>query len=129
MKRTFQMLSAALLLTVVSVGAQAQGGGGGGGGMGRGGASQRTALFQEITLTPAQTASVDSIYTASNAKSMELRKDMQQGQPRDPALRDKMNAISNERNAAIKKVLTPEQVTQFDKNLANMPMGRGRGNS
>lgn len=127
MKRTIQMLSAALLLTVVSVGAQAQGGGGGG--MGRGGAGQRTAMFQEITLTPAQTASVDSIYTASTAKTMELRKDMQQGQPMDPALREKMNAINTDREAAIKKLLTPEQLTQFEKNLANMPRGRGRGNS
>ena len=125
MKRTFQMLSAALLLTVVSVGAQAQGGGGG---MGRG-AGQRAAMFQEITLTPAQTASVDSIYMASTAKTMELRKDMQQGQPMDPALREKMNAINTDRDASIKKILTPEQVTQFEKNLASMPRGRGRGNS
>lgn len=126
MKRTFQMFSAALLLTVVSVTAQAQGGGGGG--MGRG-AAQRAAMFQEITLTPAQTASVDSIYTASTAKSMELRKDMQQGQPVDPALREKIMAVMTERNADIKKILTPDQATQFEKNLANMPRGRGRGNS
>lgn len=128
MKRTLQVVSAALLLTVASVTAQAQGGGGGGGGgMGRGGAGQRAALFKDITLTPAQTATVDSLFKVAQDKNAELRKDVQQGTPPSDELRAKMTAVTTERNAAIKKVLTPEQVTQFDKNVAEMPAGRGRG--
>lgn len=126
MKRTLQVVSAALLLTVASVTAQAQGGGGGGG-MGRGGAGQRAALFKDITLTPAQTATVDSLFKVAQDKNAELRKDVQQGTPPSDELRAKMTAVTTERNAAIKKVLTPEQVTQFDKNVAEMPAGRGRG--
>lgn len=130
MKRTFQLVSAALLLTVASVTVQAQGGGGGGmGGVrgGRGSAMQREALFKDITLTPAQTASVDSIFKGADEKSVELRKDVQQGTPMPPELVEKMMAVTTDRNAALKKVLTADQVTMFDKNLAAMPQRRGRG--
>ena len=130
MKRTLQVVSAALLLTVASVTAQAQGGGGGGGGRGgRGGwEMQKTMLLKDITLSAAQTTSIDSIAKVATDKQAELRKDMQQGSPMTDEMRAKNTAISTERNAAIKKVLTTEQAVIFDKNLAEMPaMGRGRG--
>lgn len=132
MKRTLQVVSAALLLTVASVTAQAQGGGGGGGGGGgmgggRGGAGQKAALLKDITLTPAQTTTIDSIFTAATAKSADLRKDVQQGTPPSDELRAKMTAVTTDRNAAIKKVLTADQQKQFDANVAAMPAGRGRG--
>ena len=126
MKRTLQVVSAALLLTVASVTAQAQGGGGGGMGGGRG-AAQREAMFKEITLTPAQTASIDSLYKIAAEKTAELRKDVQQGTPPSDELRAKMTAVTTDRNIAIKKVLTADQVVIFDKNVAAMPAGRGRG--
>ncbi|MBC8089807.1 MAG: hypothetical protein H7Z40_21300, partial [Phycisphaerae bacterium] len=110
-----------------SVTARALGGGGGGGGMGGGRgnpAAQREALFKDITLTPAQTASIDSIYKISTDKLAELMKDMQAGTPQPPEMREKRMAINTERTAAIKKVLTAEQVVIFDKNT---PQGRGRG--
>ena len=131
MKRTLQVVSAALLLTVASVTAQAQGGGGGGGGRGAGGGGwerQKTMLLKDITLSPAVATSIDSIATAATAKTAELRKDVQQGTPPSDELRAKMTAVTTDRNAAIKKLLTPEQATQFDKNVAEMAtMGRGRG--
>ena len=126
MKRTLQVVSAALLLTVASVSAQAQGGGGGGMGGGRG-AAQRAAMFMDITLTPAQTASIDSLYKVATEKNAELRKDVQQGTPPSDELRTKMAAVTTDRNNAIKKVLTADQVVIFDKNVAALPAGRGRG--
>ena len=125
MKRTLQVVSAALLLTIASVTAQAQGGGGMGGG--RGGAAQREAMFKDITLTTAQTASIDSLYKVSTEKTAELRKDVQQGTPPSDELRARMMAVMTDRNAAIKKVLTADQVVIFEKNVAAMPVGRGRG--
>ena len=128
MKRTLQVVSAALLLTVASVTAQAQGGGGGGG-RGRGGwEMQKTALLKDITLSPAVAASVDSIAKIYTDKQAEMRAGMAQGAQMTDEQRQKMMAITPERNAAIKKLLTPEQATQFDKNVAEMPAGRGRGN-
>ena len=126
MKRTLQVVSAALLLGIASVTAQAQGGGGGMGG-GRGGAAQREAMFKDITLTPVQKVSIDSLYMVATEKSAELRKDMQQGTPPSDEVRAKMMAVTTDRNAAIKKVLTADQVVIFDKNVASMPPGRGRG--
>ena len=120
MKRTLQVVSAALLLTIASVTAQAQGGG-------RGGAAQREAMFKDITLTPAQTASIDSLYKVASGKTAELRKDVQQGTPPSDELRAKMTAVTSDRNSAIKKVLTVDQVVVFDKNVAALPAGRGRG--
>jgi len=93
-------------------------------GGGRGAAAQRDMMFKDITLTPAQTASIDSLYKVATEKSMELRKDVQQGTPMPPELREKMMAVTTDRNNAIKKVLTADQVVIFDKNVAAMPAGR-----
>ncbi|MEO7361341.1 MAG: hypothetical protein ABI120_13500 [Gemmatimonadaceae bacterium] len=128
MKRTIQVVSAALLLTVASVTAQAQGGGGGGRG-GRGWEAQKTMLLKDITLSPAVASSVDSIAKVYTDKQMEMRAGMAQGAQMTDEQRAKMMAITPERNAAIKKLLTADQATQFDKNVAEMPQGRGRGNS
>ena len=126
MKRTLQVVSAALLLTVASVGAQAQGGGGGGamgGGRAGGGAAQREMMLKDITLTPAQTTQIDTIFAQATKKQMDARAAGTQMTPED---RKKM---TDDRNAAIKKVLTADQATVFDKNVAAMPAGRGRGAS
>jgi Spy/CpxP family protein refolding chaperone len=125
MKRTLQMVSAAVLLTVASVTAQAQGGGGMGGGMGRGGgmAAQREAMFKDITLTPAQTMQVDTVMKMSQEKMAAARAS---GTPMTPEDRKKM---TEDRTAAIKKILTADQATQFEKNMAAMMAGRGRGAS
>lgn len=114
MKRTFQVVSAALLLTVASATVQAQ--------PGRGMAMQKENMMKEITVTPAISAQIDTIMAAASKKMMDARAAGTQMTPED---RKKMN---DDRNAAIKKLLTADQVTQFEKNLAAMPaMGRGRG--
>ncbi|MDQ6613014.1 MAG: hypothetical protein M3Y64_11310 [Gemmatimonadota bacterium] len=122
MKRTLQIVSAALLLTVASVTAQAQGGGGGGMSQADRMAAQKAAMFKDITLTPAQTAQIDTVMAAASKKQMDARAAGTQMTPEDR----KKN--TDDRNAAIKKVLTADQVATFEKNMAAMPaMGRGRG--
>lgn len=134
MKRTLQVVSAALLLTVASVTAQAQGGGGGGGGGrgmggGRGGnwETQKTMLLKDITLSAAQTTSIDSIAKIATDANAKLMADMQAGGGMTDEMRTKRTAITTERNDAIKKILTADQVKQFETNLAAMSQGRGRG--
>jgi Spy/CpxP family protein refolding chaperone len=89
---------------------------GGGGGMGRGqGGGQRRmqALMQGITLTPAQQASVDSLTTAFRAKMPAFTP----GTPPDSATRAQMMQVSQQRDAAIRAVLTPEQQHTWDTNM------------
>ncbi|MEP6763332.1 MAG: hypothetical protein ABJB66_03425 [Gemmatimonadaceae bacterium] len=123
MKRTLQVISAALLLTVASVTAQAQGGGGGGG---RGMAMQKENMMKEITVTPAISAQIDTLMQTANTKRMALG--IARGTPPTEEQSKQSAAIMSDRNAAIKKLLTADQQTQFDKNMAAMAaMGRGRG--
>ena len=122
MKRSLQIISAALLLAVASVTVQAQGGGAGG--MGRG-AAQRDMMFKDITLTPAVTAQIDTIMMTAQTKRQGLG--MVRGTPPTEEQMKASAAIMADRNAAIKKLLTAEQAAQFDKNIAAMPPGRGRG--
>ena len=118
MKRTFQIVSAALLLTVASVTAQAQ--------PGRGMAMQKENMMKEITVTPAISAQIDTLMQTANTKRMALG--IARGTPPTEEQAKQSATIMSDRNAAIKKLLTADQVTQFEKNLAAMPaMGRGRG--
>jgi Spy/CpxP family protein refolding chaperone len=129
MKNTLRILAAALVVASASV-AQAQGGGGGGGGganMAERQAAQRAALFEGITLTADQKTKIDSIYTAGQKATADLRAGMQQGTPPSDELRAKMMAVTTEQRKAIKAVLTAEQNVTFDANVAKMPQGRGRG--
>jgi Spy/CpxP family protein refolding chaperone len=89
-----------------------------GGGMGRQGGGQRRmqALMQGITLTPAQQASVDSITTAFRAKMPAFTP----GTPPDSATRAQMMQVSQQRDAAIRAVLTPEQQRTWDTNMQNV---------
>lgn len=127
--QAMRMLAAAAMVLVAST-AAAQGGGGGGG-MGQGGGMDRAAmqarqnemLFKDITLTDAQKAKIDTIQTKARTDQQAL---MQGGGMQDPATREKMMAIRTKVNTDIRAVLTPEQQTQFDKNLAAMPQGGGR---
>jgi Spy/CpxP family protein refolding chaperone len=123
MKTTLRILAAALVVASASV-AQAQGGGGGGANMAERQAAQRAALFEGITLSADQKTKIDSIYTASQKATAELRAGMTQGTPMTPELREKMTAVQAEQRKA---VLTAEQNVTFDANVAKMPQGRGRG--
>ncbi len=123
MKRTFQIVSAALLLTVASVTAQAQGGGGGGGG--RGMAMQKEMMLKDITVSPAISAQIDTIMTEAATRRTALG--IARGTPPTEEQAKASADIMTARNGAIKKLLTADQATQLDKNIAAMPAGRGRG--
>lgn len=87
-----------------------------GGGMGRGqGGGQRRmqALMQGITLTPAQQTTVDSITTAFRAKMPAFTP----GTPPDSATRAQMMQVGQQRDAAIRAVLTPDQQRTWDTNM------------
>lgn len=122
-------LTVGLLVMVASV-AQAQGGGMGGGrpgGMGQGGgmggmaARQNELLFKGITLTESQKGKVDSI----QAKGMADLQAMMMSGADMATMRDQLVAVRQAQNTAIRNVLTADQQTQFDKNLAEMPQGPG----
>lgn len=91
---------------------------------GRQGMQQRMMeqLFKDITLTDAQKAQVDSI-VVKYQKEMPA---MTPGQPMSDADREKRMELMQKRNADFRGVLTDEQKTQFDKNLAEMPRGPRR---
>ena len=128
MKTSLRILVAAASLAI-AVPAFAQGGGGGGGGM-QMTPEQRLARTKEmllagITLTADQTTKIDTILVQATRKSAEARAagmDM-----RSPEGQAKMQEMSAERNKLLKAELTTEQQPIFDKNLAAMPAGRGRG--
>ena len=91
-------------------------GGGNGMGRGQGGGNRRmAALMQGITLTPAQQTTVDSITTAFRAKMPAFTP----GTPPDSATRAQMMQVSQQRDAAIRAVLTPDQQRTWDTNVQN----------
>ncbi len=123
MKTTIRIVAAAALLAVASAPAFAQGGGGGGRGDAAAMQAQRRAmLFEGITLSDAQKASIDSIYTESQKAMADARSAA--GDDR-AAMMNKMRELQTKQADDIKKVLTPDQVKKYEENLAKMPQGRG----
>lgn len=101
----------------------------GGMGQGRGDpaamqARQNEMLFQGITLSATQKAKVDSIQAAARTRQQEL---MQGGGMRSPETRQAMMQQRQETMAAIRNVLTADQQTKFDENLASMPAAQAGG--
>jgi periplasmic protein CpxP/Spy len=90
-----------------------RGGPGGPGGFGR--ADQ--ALLRGITLSADQQQRIDSIRTRYRTQMEQMRQ--QQGGDRD-AMRTQMRATMDKQQAEIRAVLTPDQQTQFDQNVAEM---------
>jgi periplasmic protein CpxP/Spy len=121
MKAMRMLVATALVLVAMPMAAQ----GGMGGGQGRGAMQQRQneMLFQGITLTEAQRAKIDTLQAAQRTAMQEM---MQSGAMQDPAARERVAAMRTKHNDDIRAVLTPEQRTQFEKNLADMPT-RGPG--
>jgi Spy/CpxP family protein refolding chaperone len=94
---------------------------GGPGGGGRGAGMLRAMLFEGITLTDAQQATVDSIQGASRERMMAR---MQGGAPADEAARaarrQEMQQEMQKDRAAMRAALTAEQQRVFDANVARM---------
>lgn len=120
------MVWAAVVISAVAAPLTAQGQGGGrqGGDPAAMQARQNEMLFEGITLSAAQKTRVDSIQTAAREAQ---RSAMEAGGMRDPEARQRMMAQRQATMAAIRAVLTAEQQTQFDKNIAAMPAMGGGG--
>ena len=100
-------------------------------GGGRGGFNRS---MNGIELTDAQKAKVAEIQAKYQPEMQAIRQSMQGGGDRAEAFK-KIQALNDKRNPEIRAVLTPEQQTIFDKNLAEqkarmeqMRQGGGPGN-
>jgi Spy/CpxP family protein refolding chaperone len=80
-------------------------------------------LMEGITLSDAQKTKVDSIVASYQAKMPA----MTPGTPPTDEQRAERMKLMTERTAAIKTVLTPEQVKQFDTNMEGMRSRMGGG--
>ncbi|MBY0488381.1 MAG: hypothetical protein K2R93_00955 [Gemmatimonadaceae bacterium] len=132
MKNTLRLIAAAAVLAVAAP-AYAQGGGGGGGGGMQMSPEQRMArqkeqLFAGITLSPAQSAKADTVLMNGMKKQQEMMQAARSGGGDMSAMREQMGKMNEERNAALKAILTSDaDKAKFDENVKNMPQGRGRG--
>ena len=139
MKRLVMMSVAAVLVSGSAVVAQAQQGPAGqppsGQQGGRGGMmnSQRMTemLFKDITLTAEQQTKLKEVQEKYDPQMAKMREEMmaarQSGQQMAPEAMQKMSALRIEQRDAMRAILTPEQQTVFDRNVAAMPQGRGQG--
>ncbi|MFN2636708.1 MAG: Spy/CpxP family protein refolding chaperone [Gemmatimonadaceae bacterium] len=76
-------------------------------------------LLKDITLTDAQKAQIKTIREKYMPKQMELRKAVQAtGGPPDDATRAQMLDLRTKQTAEIRAILTADQQTVFDKNVA-----------
>ena len=128
---TASLQSVAAMVVAAPLAAQQGPPGGRPGGMGQGRgdpaamqARQNELLFNGITLSAEQRAKVDSIQAQSRAQQQEL---MQGGGMRDPETRQRMMQNRQATMAAIRAVLSAEQQTKFDANVAAMPAMQGGG--
>jgi len=130
MKNTIRMVVAAAALAI-AVPAYAQGGGGGGGmqmSPANRAARQKEMLFKDITLSPAQSAKIDTVMLDAGKKQQDAMMAARSGGGDMATMRESMQNMNTERNDALKAVLiTDEQKKKFDENVAAMPQGRRGG--
>lgn len=129
MKTTLRILAAAAALAIAKP-AFAQGGGMGGMQMSpeQRIARQKEMLFQGITLSAAQSAKADTVIMAGMQKQMESMQAMRSGGGDMAGMREQMQKMNEERNAALKAILTSDaDKAKFDENVKNMPQGRRGG--
>lgn len=108
---------------------------GSGGGQGRGGAMMQarmlTALMEGITLSADQRTKVDAVNAAFQTRTDSARREMmaarEAGQAVAPERMQAMRALQTEHRAALRALLTADQQTRFDANVAALPQGRGMG--
>ncbi|NCW45982.1 MAG: hypothetical protein EBV77_11070 [Gemmatimonadaceae bacterium] len=91
-------------------------------------ARQKEMLFQGITLSAAQSAKADTVIMAGMQKQMESMQAMRSGGGDMAGMREQMQKMNEERNAALKAILTSDaDKAKFDENVKNMPQGRRGG--
>jgi Spy/CpxP family protein refolding chaperone len=81
-------------------------------------------LFEGITLTDAQQKQVQDISAKYRAEMQQAMPNGMGGGPPDPAARAKMDEIRTKQYAEIRGILTGDQQTAFDKNIADMKKRR-----
>ena len=94
-----------------------------------------TGIFTGITLTAPQQKQVDSIYASNQPMRDKMKAQMESGQKPDSAHMAMMRDMRQKAAASYRSVLTSDQQTVFDKNLADMqermrsmaPAGAGQG--
>ncbi len=98
--------------------------GGGGGGGGGGGERRIDQFFRGITLTDAERDSINKVMAAHDKTVDDRQRGAwrmhQGGMPPDSAARAQMQAQHAQFVATLRAVLTPDQQTVFDQNLADM---------
>ena len=78
-------------------------------------------LLKDITLTETQKNQVKTIREKYVPKQLELRKSAQAtGTPPDEATVNKMMELQSQQSAEIRAILTADQQTIFDRNIAEM---------
>jgi Spy/CpxP family protein refolding chaperone len=88
---------------------------------GRGGGGMGGMLLKDITLTDAQKDQIKTIREKYLPQQMELRKAAQAtGSAPDEATRTRMMDLQTRQAADIRALLTADQQTIFDKNMADM---------
>jgi len=129
MKNSLRVIAAVAALAIATP-AFAQGGGMGGMQMSpeQRIARQKEMLFQGITLSAAQSAKADTVIMAGMQKQMESMQAMRSGGGDMAGMREQMQKMNEERNAALKAILTSDaDKAKFDENVKNMPQGRRGG--
>ena len=109
------VLAGLLALTVSPAYAQNPGG--------RGPGRRMQILFRNITLTAEQQGKVDSIQAHYRSQMPSFSA----GTPPDSATREKVRGLFRHELADLRAVLTADQQTAFDKNVAEMREGRRGG--
>jgi Spy/CpxP family protein refolding chaperone len=122
-KLRIAMMAAAMALCVTSV-AKAQDAGAQQAGGRRGGGRGMQALLNGITLTDAQKAQFDSINTAYSTKNADLMTAARGG---DADARTKLGANRQQQQKDVEAILTADQKTVFEKNVADMEAARQGG--
>ena len=120
------VLGAALVFGVTTVASAQDARGGGGQARGGGRGNQVARLMTDITVSADVQTKIDTIAAKYQAQTRELMTAGGGGQM-DDATRAKMMELNTKRNAEIRALLTAEQATQFDKNVAAMPTRGNRG--
>jgi Spy/CpxP family protein refolding chaperone len=131
MRNILRVGAAVFALLVATNVASAQGGGGGGGARGGRGGPQGQMMadryLAEITLTDAQKAQLAPVvawYDTTSAAIPRPAPDADStAMAASRAARQKLTA---DYQAKIKAILTPDQVTKYDANIAAQAQGRGR---
>ena len=127
------VLAATLALAGTATTAHAQGQAGGdrqrGAGMGNP-ARMDEMLFANITLSADQQAKIKAVHEKYQPKLTAMREEMRagmQGGAPNPEARQKMTALNEEQNKALRGVLAADQQKTFDANLAKMAQQRRGG--